>query len=228
MKQILRKGLKDIVVDDVPDPLFSPHHVLIRPIYSLISSGSEAAGIDQEGVLKAVADNPSQLSSASHYSEIPNDPEIQEVVIVSRNQQHASQALAALPAGKHVFVEKPMALAQEECRELYQAVEETGKQLTVGFNRRFAPQIAKRNGPAVLNCRVYSPAISGSYWMADPAAGGAILGEACAAQKQGRPPDVTVRDGVRSTLGCLLMMQSAREHAPCSIDLEDFLAPSPR
>ena len=280
---------------------------------------------------------------ASDYSEILNDPEIQAVVIVSRNQQHASQALAALHAGKHVFVEKPMALSREECRELYQAVEETGKQLTVGFNRRFAPtyqalkdQVAKRTGPAVLNCRVNSPGISGSYWMADPAAGGAILGEAChfvdlmywlldsepvevsayslptgkkdpigennlvasfrfadgsianltyctvgshtsagerveafatgfgasaedfkrssrqtkvvlkssswfaekgyedqmraffAAQKQGRPPDVTVRDGVRSTLGCLLMMQSARDHAPCSIDLEDFLAPSPR
>ena len=99
---------------------------------------------------------------------------------------HASQALAALRAGKHVFVEKPMALTEEECRELSQAVEDTGKQLTVGFNRRYAPtymalkkQIAKRTGPAVLNCRVNSPGISGSYWMADPAIGGAILGEAC-------------------------------------------------
>jgi predicted dehydrogenase/threonine dehydrogenase-like Zn-dependent dehydrogenase len=280
---------------------------------------------------------------ASDYAEILADPEIQAVVIVSRNRQHASQALAALHAGKHVFVEKPMALTQEECRDLYQAVEDTGKQLTVGFNRRYAPtylalkkQLAKRTGPAVLNCRVNSPGISGSYWMADPSAGGAILGEAChfvdlmywlldsepvevtayslptgkkdpigennlvaglrfadgsiasftyctvgsrtsagerveafatgfgasaedfkqsstrtgvvrkstswfaekgyasqmraffAALKQGQPPDVTVRDGVRSTLGCLRMMQSAREHAPCDIDLEDFLAPSPR
>src|ERR1700730_3674862 len=62
MKQILRKGLKDIVVDEVPDPVVSPYHVLIRPIYSLISSGTETASIHQEGVLKAVADNPSQLS----------------------------------------------------------------------------------------------------------------------------------------------------------------------
>lgn len=279
----------------------------------------------------------------SDYAEILRDPEVQVVVIVSRNQQHASQALAALRAGKHVFVEKPMALTQQECRELAQAVEDTGKQLTVGFNRRYAPtylalkkQIAERTGPVVLNCRVNSPGISGSYWMADPAAGGAILGEAChfvdlmywlldsepvevsayslptgkkdpigennlvaglrfadgsivsftyctvgsrtsagerveafatgfgasaedfkqsstrtgvarkstrwfaekgyedqmraffAALKQGQTPDVTVRDGVRSTLGCLRMMQSAREHAPCAIDLEDFLASSPR
>src|SRR5580658_6779510 len=62
MKQILRKGLKDIIVDDVPDPVVSPHHVLIQPIYSLISSGTETASIHQEGVLKAVADDPSQLS----------------------------------------------------------------------------------------------------------------------------------------------------------------------
>src|ERR1700732_1276027 len=61
MKQILRKGLKDIIVDDVPDPVVSPHHVLIQPVYSLISSGTETASIHQEGVLKAVADNPSQL-----------------------------------------------------------------------------------------------------------------------------------------------------------------------
>jgi len=49
-----------------------------------------------------------------------------------------------------------------------------------------------------------------------------------AAVKQGEPSHITVRDGVRSTLGCLRMLQSAREHAPCAIDIEDFLAPSPR
>ena len=276
---------------------------------------------------------------ATDYGEILKDPEVQVVVIVSRNQQHASQALAALRAGKHVFVEKPMALTQEECRELSQAVEDTGKHLTVGFNRRYAPtyvalkkQIAKRTGPAVLNCRVNSPGISGSYWMADPAIGGAILGEAChlvdlmywlldsepvevsayslptdkrdpigqnnlvaafrfadgsianftyctvgsrtsggerleaftpgvgaeaedfkqsvirtgivrkrsswfaekgyeaqmraffASLQEGEPPAITVRDGVRSTLGCLCMLQSAREHTPRAINIEDFLA----
>ena len=61
MKQVLRKGLKDIVVDEVPDPVATPHHVLIRPMASLISSGTETASIHQEGVLKEVADNPSHL-----------------------------------------------------------------------------------------------------------------------------------------------------------------------
>ena len=122
---------------------------------------------------------------ASDYTDILRDPDVKVIVIVSRNQDHASQALAALRAGKHVFLEKPMALTEQECSELSQAVKETGKQLTVGFNRRFAPsylrlkeQFARRSGPAVLNCRVNSPGISGGYWMADPASGGAILGEA--------------------------------------------------
>lgn len=61
MKQIIRKGIKDIIVDDVPDPVVSPHHVLIRPVYSLISSGTETASIHREGLLKEVADNPSHI-----------------------------------------------------------------------------------------------------------------------------------------------------------------------
>ena len=122
----------------------------------------------------------------TEYGEILQDPEIDVVIIVSRNQHHAPQALAALQAGKHVFVEKPMALKEDECRDLYHAVQESGKQLTVGFNRRFAPfyvplkeHLARRSSPAVISCRVNSPGISGSYWMADTAIGGAILGEAC-------------------------------------------------
>ena len=120
------------------------------------------------------------------YEEILNDPGVDVVLLTSRNHLHARQALDALRAGKHVFVEKPMALTEQECAELTRAVEETGKQLTVGFNRRFAPfyielkrQLARRRAPAVVNVRVNSPGISGSYWMADPAEGGAILGEAC-------------------------------------------------
>ena len=120
------------------------------------------------------------------YQQILDDPEVDMVLITSRNQYHASQALAALRAGKHVFVEKPMALTEDECRQLCRTVEETGKQLTIGFNRRFAPyyveqkrRLKNRTGPVVVNCRVNSPGISGDYWMADPKIGGAILGEAC-------------------------------------------------
>src|SRR5437870_11078682 len=61
MKQIVRKGIKDIIVEEVPDPVVSPHHVLVRPVFSLISSGTETASIHKEGVLKEVAQNPSHI-----------------------------------------------------------------------------------------------------------------------------------------------------------------------
>lgn len=122
----------------------------------------------------------------SDYQSALADPNIDVVLIASRNDRHAAEALSALRAGKHVFVEKPMCLTEAECGELVRAVRDSGRHLTVGFNRRFAPfylrlktALERRGGPAVLNCRVNSPGISGSYWMADPAIGGAILGEAC-------------------------------------------------
>jgi predicted dehydrogenase len=114
------------------------------------------------------------------------DPELDAVAITNRNARHAPDALAALAAGKHVFVEKPMALTREDCVALEKAVRVGAKTLFVGFNRRFAPfyvalkkTLSARQGPAVVQARVNSPGISGAYWMADPAIGGAILGEAC-------------------------------------------------
>ena len=123
---------------------------------------------------------------ASNLDEILADDSVDAVLITSRNQEHAAQAEAALRAGKHVLVEKPMAITEDECRRLLTAVKESGKYLTVGFNRRFAPYYldlkkaaSRRTSPAVISARVNSPGISGSYWMADPKIGGAILGEAC-------------------------------------------------
>jgi len=113
---------------------------------------------------------------SSDYEQVLRRCDVDVVVIVSRNQQHARQAEARPARGKHVFVEKPMALTEAECRSLYAAVRESGKLLTVGFNRRFAPfyvdqkrALGGRSGPAMIACRVNSPGISGAYWMADPA-----------------------------------------------------------
>ena len=62
MKQLVRKGLKQIIVDEVPDPVAIPQHVLVRPLCSLISSGTETASIHQESALRAVVENPSHLA----------------------------------------------------------------------------------------------------------------------------------------------------------------------
>ena len=61
MKQVIRKGLKEIIVDEVADPVVSANHVLVRPAYSLISAGTETADIHTDSIVKEVADNPSHL-----------------------------------------------------------------------------------------------------------------------------------------------------------------------
>ena len=135
---------------------------------------------------KSYAERFGAAYSTSDYDQILGDSDIDVVLIATRHQYHFEQALAAIKAGKHVFLEKPMALSDEECRQLYEAVQETGVQLTVGFNRRFAPYylelkraLANRTAPAVINCRMNSPGLSGSFWAADPKHGGALVGEGC-------------------------------------------------
>lgn len=124
--------------------------------------------------------------ATTDFDELLKDKDLDAVIIASRNPLHANQALQALQAGKHVFVEKPMALTEEECDALLKAERDSGRILQVGFNRRFAPiytalkkKLVRRAGPAVLSCRVNSPGIGNGFWMADPSIGGAILGEAC-------------------------------------------------
>lgn len=123
--------------------------------------------------------------ATTDYEAMLADAEIDVVLIASRHREHARQTVAALRAGKHVFVEKPMAINETECREIISAVRESGRHVTVGFNRRFAPfyaemkrQIANRTGPAVINIRMNASYMSSDFWGAQLEEGGAIIGEA--------------------------------------------------
>ncbi len=113
------------------------------------------------------------------------DEAIDAVLICSRNQAHAGQIIQSLESGKHVLVEKPMAVSAEECRHVLDAQTRSGKMVGVAFNRRFAPMYGKlkaslkgRSGPAVVNATMNSPYMTAGSWMTDPAAGGAVVGEA--------------------------------------------------
>lgn len=124
--------------------------------------------------------------ATTELEEVLRDPAVDVVMIMSQHQHHARQAVAALSAGKHVFLEKPLAITEEECQLVAQAVQQSGRHLTVGFNRRFAPfyvalkrEVKRRSGPVIINCRMNSPGIAGGHWAADPASGGAVLGEGC-------------------------------------------------
>lgn len=120
------------------------------------------------------------------------DPEVNAIVVATRHDTHARFVKLALQAGKHVFVEKPLALSLvelAEIAELYrsQAGPPSRTIMTVGFNRRFAPQIQKMKSlldgtkqPKCLIMTVNAGAIPQDHWTQDPSVGGGrIIGEAC-------------------------------------------------
>ncbi len=120
------------------------------------------------------------------------DPETTAVVIATRHDSHARYVLAALRAGKHVFVEKPLCLTREELDEIERvyaslAVPAGPPLLMVGFNRRFAPHVRKLRavlagvpGPRAMVMTVNAGAVPAGHWTADPdIGGGRILGEVC-------------------------------------------------
>jgi len=125
--------------------------------------------------------------SSSDVDELLADDEIQAVVIATRHDTHASMAARALQAGKHVFVEKPLALTATELDELVRAQRESGMILMPGFNRRFSPLsvelrdfFARRSGPIEALCRVNAGPISADSWYQDPQEGGwRIISEGC-------------------------------------------------
>lgn len=124
---------------------------------------------------------------ASDESSLLADDRINWVVVATRHNFHAGQAINAMRGGKSVFVEKPLALNREELNEVVRVQQETGMQFIVGFNRRFAPLVQEmrrfinsRQRPLVANYRINAGSIPNSHWTQDSAVGGRrIIGEAC-------------------------------------------------
>jgi predicted dehydrogenase len=124
--------------------------------------------------------------STTSYADILADPEVGAVVIATRHHLHARQTIEALRAGKHVFVEKPLALNITDLNAVEAAMEESGKTVMVGFNRRFSPfAVAAKKycsgaGALTMTATMNAGAIPASHWVHDmQVGGGRIVGEAC-------------------------------------------------
>ena len=121
------------------------------------------------------------------YKEVLQDANINMIVIATRHNLHAPIIVEAANAGKDIFVEKPIAMSYEECKRVYDAVIEHKVNLTIGFNRRFAPLAQKtkrivenRKNPLMITYRINSAGMKKEHWINDPAeGGGAIIGEGC-------------------------------------------------
>ena len=126
--------------------------------------------------------------ASSDYDAVIADPDINTVFIVTRHNTHAKMVIEALQQGKHVFVEKPLAMNREELAQIEQVLEQhPDQQLLVGFNRRFAPLsvrlkelLAGRSQPCSLIYTVNAGEIPANHWTQNPEVGGGrIIGEAC-------------------------------------------------
>lgn len=132
--------------------------------------------------------------AAASDDEILADPEINTVAILTRHDNHADLAIRALQAGKHVFVEKPLAINNEQLEQVAAALgapptgEAAGSPLLmVGFNRRFAPlavrmaaHFAGHTEALYMHYRVNAGYLPLTHWTQDPAIGGGrLIGETC-------------------------------------------------
>ena len=131
-------------------------------------------------------------NSSTDYKMVLKDPEINAIIITTRHNQHASMVIEGLNAGKHVFVEKPLAITEDQLNTIIQSYNQSietgsGASIMVGFNRRFAPFVikAKRlidssDTPINVIATMNAGFIPNDVWVQDmETGGGRIIGEAC-------------------------------------------------
>lgn len=147
------------------------------------------AFVDKQGnKAKAVADQYGAAYATTSIDDVLKDDKVGVVLITTPHDSHAELTLKALQAGKHVFVEKPLATKLSDLESIeafYNAIPSSGKPLLmVGFNRRFSPyatEIKKhtdaRINPLFILYRMNAGYIPLDHWVHEN--GGRIVGEAC-------------------------------------------------
>lgn len=127
--------------------------------------------------------------ATTDYHQVLQDSEVDAIIITTRHHLHAGMTLAALEAGKHVLVEKPLALEPAELEQItsfYQGSNGEKPILLTGFNRRFSPYARRiyelvqgRTNPMILNYRMNAGYIPLDHWVHSEEGGGRNRGEAC-------------------------------------------------
>ena len=126
-------------------------------------------------------------NSTTDYYEMLKDSEVDLVFITTQHNMHAKMALDAMKAGKSVFVEKPLALTHEELDQIIEMHQSNDVNVSVGFNRRFAPLAQKMKkligdgtNPINVVATMNAGFIPKDVWVHDMSVGGGrIIGEAC-------------------------------------------------
>ena len=138
---------------------------------------------------KAVMEQFKASYATTDYEQILNDKDIDAVLITTRHNLHANMVLQALTAGKHVLVEKPLAVNLVELNRIKEFYKSSGKEvplLLTGFNRRFSPYakrikdaVKNRTNPMIINYRMNAGFIPLDHWVHGDEGAGRNIGEAC-------------------------------------------------
>ena len=139
---------------------------------------------------KSVAKKSNFKFCTTEVSELLDDKNINTIFIATRHDTHSDYVIKALEKGKHVFVEKPLAINDDQLNEVKKVYENEGDSkrtnLVVGFNRRFSKPFRDikdffkgRKEPFVINYRVNAGFIPKDKWVQDKEQGGRIIGEGC-------------------------------------------------
>lgn len=126
-------------------------------------------------------------SCVSDAAQVIEEADTNLIVIATRHNSHASLSQLALENGKHVFVEKPLAMNDGQLDGVVSAAQSSAGRLMVGYNRRFSPSakmaaefFASRQTPLSILYRVNAGRIPSDSWIQDPVEGGGrIVGEVC-------------------------------------------------
>lgn len=124
--------------------------------------------------------------ASTNYQDVLDDPQVDAVLICTRHNLHAQQAMRAARAGKAILLEKPMALNQDELDQLTAVLQETGVPFMVGFNRRYSPAaqrireiVTERTNPLMIYYRMNAGYLPADHWTQTEEGGGRMIGEAC-------------------------------------------------
>jgi len=152
----------------------------------ILDSVATASGVGAQSACKAFGFSRSQTPC-----DLVQDAQLDAIFVLSRHDSHSRYVVAGLTNHKPVFVEKPLAVSEEQLDEIrcaYEAERQQGNSafLMVGFNRRFAPMtdrvrcfFSKRQEPMMINIRVNAGYLSLDHWTQRSGDGGRIVGEFC-------------------------------------------------
>lgn len=177
-----------------------------NPIIAVIGSGNHATRelipaikktkaiiktlVSSNGLSSTIEANKSNISvSSTDFNQVLSDDKINTVVIATQHNTHAEIVLNSIKNKKNIFVEKPLALNENELEEIRSTISNSNfnNHLVVGFNRRFSSHTIKMKSlldsvkePKTFIITVNAGSVDNDHWVHDyEIGGGRIIGEAC-------------------------------------------------